>query len=326
MEDGSLIQRTWRVAALAAFVLISVGALACARGGGPTQAVAPSPALFGYDKSLPLMAEEQADSGGQGYTVTKVNYWSANNQQVPAVFVKPAAAKEGDKLPCLIIMHGLGQHKTALSILWGPFVKAGYAIFSIDAQYHGDRKPKVPVDLFGSSPYSSRDMLIQTVIDLRRGIDYLESRKDVDPSRIGYAGFSMGGILGSLVCAVDTRIQAPILALAGGDWKLFEGSKLPNSEKARREHPEGAAASLEAMAPVDPVRWVARIAPRPVLFINGDHDTIVPVAAGKALQEAAGQPKEVFMYKGDHVPSIAEFPRIIEKMVTWLDANVKNRK
>jgi fermentation-respiration switch protein FrsA (DUF1100 family) len=224
-------------------------------------------------------------------------------------------------------MHGLGQNKTALSILWGPFIKAGYAVFSIDAQYHGDRKPKVPVDLFGLSVYSTRDMLIQTVVDLRRGIDYLETRKDVDPTRIGYAGFSMGGILGTLVCAVDERIKAPILALAGGDWKLmFENTKLPNAERARKEHPTEAAAGVDVLDPVDPIHWVARIAPRPILFINGDHDTVVPVVCAKELQDTAAMPKEVFTYKGDHVPTFAEFPRVVSKMIAWLDANVKGTR
>lgn len=272
------------------------------------------------------MAEEQPGPGGQGYTVTKVTYWSANNQQVPAVFVLPTSAKEGEKLTCLVLMHGLGQNKTALSILWGPFIKAGYAIFSIDAQYHGDRKPKVPVDLFGLSVYSTRDMLVQTVVDLRRGIDYLETRKDIDPTRIGYAGFSMGGIIGTLVSAVDTRLQAPILALAGGDWKLmFDNSKLSNTERARQQNHEAAALGVSVLESVDPLRWVARISPRPVLFVNGDHDTVVPVVSGKALQDAAGTPKEIFMYKGEHVPSFTEFPRVIEKMLAWLDTHVKNR-
>jgi cephalosporin-C deacetylase-like acetyl esterase len=302
-----------------------MGAPACARDGAATTTAVPSPLLFGYDKSLPLMADEQQGTGGQGYTVTNVRYWSANNQQVPGLFVKPTDVKDGDRLPCLVLMHGLGQNKTALSILWGPFIKAGYAIFSIDAQYHGDRKPKVPVDLFGLSVYSTRDMLIQTVVDLRRGIDYLETRKDVDPARIGYAGFSMGGILGTLVCAVDTRIQAPILALAGGDWKLmFETTKLPNAERARKENPDAASLGISVLDPVDPVHWVSRIAPRPVLFINGDHDTVVPVVSAKELQDAATMPKEVFTYKGDHVPTFAEFPRVITKMIAWLDANVKD--
>ncbi len=288
---------------------------------------APSPALFGYDKNLPLMADEQPGTDGQGYKVIKVSYYSANNQQVPALLALPATVKEGEKLPCLIMMHGLRQNKTALSILWPAFIRAGYAVFSIDAQYHGDRKPKVPVDLFGLSVYSTRDMLVQTTIDLRRGIDYLETRKEIDPHRIGYAGFSMGGIVGTLVSAVDSRIQAPVLALAGGDWRLmFANTKLPNAERARQLAPDLAAVGIDALDPVDPVRWVARIAPRPVLFINGDHDTTVPVVSGKALQDAASQPKEVFMYKGGHVPSFTEFPRVITKIIDWLDANVKSRR
>lgn len=279
--------------------------------------------LFGYNKALPLLATEQAGADVGGYKTWKISYYSINNQQVPAVLVLPTV-KEGEHVPCVIVMHGLGQKKEDLAVFWPQLAKEGYAVFAIDAQFHGERK-KMPLELFGSDPYSTRDLLRQTVVDLRRAIDYLETRKEIDPRRIGYLGFSMGGILGSMTAAVDSRIQAPILALAGGDWKLmFENSKLPNADKARKAATaESTKESLKLLDPVDPIHWVRLISPRPVLFINGDRDTIVPVVSAKALQDAAGPEKEIFPYKGDHVPPLTEFPRVLEKIRTWLNSHLK---
>jgi cephalosporin-C deacetylase-like acetyl esterase len=279
--------------------------------------------LFNYDRSLPLAPEEVAGPDATGYKSYKISYSSSNNQRVPAVFVVPSG-KEGQKLPCIILMHGLDQNKTALAILWGNFTNAGYAIFSIDAQYHGDRKPKMPLELFGSAVYSTRELLIQTVIDLRRGIDYLQTRPEVDPKKIGYVGLSMGGILGSITAAVDNRIQAPVLALAGGNWKLmFEASKLSAAVKARENLAASGINPFAVLDPVDPIHWVGRISPRPILFINGDADTTVPVVAGRALHAAAGDNKEVFIYKGEHVPAGAEMFKVIGKINQWLDAHLK---
>src|SRR5207302_7044524 len=134
--------------------------------------------------------------------------------------------------------------------------KGGYAILAIDAQYHGDRKPKETIEIFGRNVYSSRDMIVQTVVDLRRGIDYLQTRSDIDPARIGYVGFSMGGILGSVVAGVDTRIQAPVLALAGGDFaRIASASALPSAKKARESAPDFLS-HTHALDPVDPLHWV----------------------------------------------------------------------
>jgi cephalosporin-C deacetylase-like acetyl esterase len=217
---------------------------------------------------------------------------------VPALLILPKQPRE-EKLPCVILMHGLGGDKRMFQMLWGALTKAGYALFAIDAQYHGERKPSDDIPFFGMYPYRARDALIQTVIDLRRGVDYLQTRKDIDPNRIGYIGASMGGIIGAMFAGVDERVKAPILLVAGGDWKiLMEKSTLSMWRDAARNNPQQMQEALRVMDVVDPVHWVGRIAPRPVLFINGDADDVVPVESNKALHNAAGEPKKVVWYKG----------------------------
>ncbi len=279
--------------------------------------------LFGYDKTIPLAAEEAAGVDSSTGRTTKLTYLSINNSRVPAVFVTPKDTA-GKKFPAIIVMHGLGGEKNGLAILYSNFTKAGYCVFAIDAQYHGERASKPPIELFGANAYATRNMLIQTVVDLRRAVDFLETRPEVDPKRIGYIGFSMGGMLGTITCAVEPRIQAPILALAGGDFKLmFSLSKLPSAAKAKGVNDLDQATALRIMDPVDPIHYVARISPRPTLFINGDADTVVPVPCAKKLQDAAGPGKEVYTYKGEHVPAGAEFFKIVAKVNQWFDAHLK---
>src|SRR5437773_1469191 len=59
--------------------------------------------------------------------------------------------------------------------------------------------------------------IYQTVVDLRRGVDYLETVPEVDAKRVGYYGVSMGGILGGIAAGLDSRFRAPALVVAGGD-------------------------------------------------------------------------------------------------------------
>jgi fermentation-respiration switch protein FrsA (DUF1100 family) len=52
----------------------------------------------------------------------------------------------------------------------------------------------------------------------------------------------------------------------------------------------------------DPVRWVGKISPRPVLFVRGDQDTIVPPKMTERLFEAANEPKRIIRMAGaDHL-------------------------
>lgn len=56
-----------------------------------------------------------------------------------------------------------------------------------------------------------RDIFIQTVVDLRRGIDLLLARPDVDPKRLACVGHSYGAQWGSILSAVDKRMKTSVL-------------------------------------------------------------------------------------------------------------------
>jgi len=281
--------------------------------------------IFGYDKNLPLSPEESVAEETAAYTCYKVVYRSARDQRVPAFLVLPKNRSEGQKLPCVILMHGLGGDKSMLKMLWPMLTNAGYALFAIDAQYHGERKPKDALPFFGVYPYYSRDALIQTVIDLRRAVDYLETRAEIDPKRIGYIGASMGGILGAMFAGVDERVQAPVLLVAGGNWKIMMDKSILSIFRENRENrpAKEIERALKAMEIVDPIHWVGRISPRPVLMINGDADDVVPVEANKALHEAAREPKKVIWYKGGHVPPPTEMPNVLNAIMNWLNEHLK---
>jgi fermentation-respiration switch protein FrsA (DUF1100 family) len=55
------------------------------------------------------------------------------------------------------------------------------------------------------------------------------------------------------------------------------------------------------LAPLEPTRYIARIAPRPVLMVNGARDSLIPRANVDALYEAARQPKDILWIRSEHV-------------------------
>jgi tRNA A-37 threonylcarbamoyl transferase component Bud32 len=111
-----------------------------------------------------------------------------------------------------------------------------------------------PSEMRNVSPNGSvayRDAMVQWVKDVRRSIDYLESRKDIDAQRIGFFGASWGGMLGGLVPAVEPRIKVAVLTVAG----LTFGRPLPEA---------------------DPFNFLPRIK-IPMLMLNGRYDDYFPL-------------------------------------------------
>ncbi|MCS6830438.1 MAG: alpha/beta fold hydrolase [Armatimonadota bacterium] len=300
-----------------AVLILLLVASGCARTQNvETVRVLPLEQLYAYDRDLPLNAEVKEQQRGNGYVIYRVQYNSVHDKRVPAWWCVPAMGTP--PYPCVIIMHGYGGDKNGLQMLAPAFALRGIATLAIDAEYHGDRK-QPGSDILSPYPYRNRDAFIQTVIDLRRAIDFLQSRQEIDAKRIGYIGLSMGGILGGILAGVDERVQAPILIVAGGDWGyLFSNSQHPTAVQLREKHPElfrNPQKINEVVGPIDPVNWVARISPRPLLMINGKGDQIVPKECTERLFAAAKEPKEIVWLEGGHMP---QPDLVLRKVDEWL--------
>ena len=74
------------------------------------------------------------------------------------------------------------------------------------------------------------------------------------------------------------------------------------------------------VSPLEPTKYVGRIAPRPVFFLNGTGDAAMPVACAQALHDAAGEPKTVTWLDLGHVDIRSrEFHgRVLEEFLAWL--------
>ena len=188
-------------------------------------------------------------------------------------------------------MHGLGDRITVDYIEAGHnyFIESGYAVLKINIANHGDRlENEYDFSLTDGYRYWTRDIISQTVFDLRRSIDFLNTREEIDPERIGYYGISLGGIIGTVFCGVDERVKVPVIALAGGNLNLMFGLKALSDE------------TMDFMSIIDPVNFVEKIHPRPFLMINAENDEVVPPATSKILFQKAKEPKNIIWYPSKH--------------------------
>jgi len=146
-------------------------------------------------------------------------------------------------------------------------------------------------------PNAHRDWVIQFSKDLRRSIDYLETREDIDNEKIAYYGLSWGGRVGTIMLALEERIKVGIFVLGG--FHLFH------------KHPA-----------VDEFNFTPRVKV-PIIMIGGREDSIFPVKTSQIpmyeLLGTADENKEHKIYPGAH-GFLSLFRRQIEgDVLGWLD-------
>ncbi len=139
-----------------------------------------------------------------------------------------------------------------------------------------------------------KEHVIMWVKDVRRCIDYLQARPDIDIGKLAYFGHSWGGRMAGIALAVESRFKTAVLYVAG--------FRFPRS-----------------MPEVDPFNFVSRVK-IPVLMLNGRYDHYFPVeTAQKPMFEFLGTPQEHkkwIVYDGGHfVPR----DQLIKETLSWLD-------
>lgn len=190
--------------------------------------------------------------------------------------------KKGNKaMPVVIFLHGMGGSKDSNAKRMQEWAGKGMFVVAIDAYLHGERK--VP----GIGPHGKnlgglgtdyaiwvhQSSVSHTARDVSRIIDALSARSDVDLSRIGVAGISMGSSTCLVLAWKEPRISV-VVGLIGAVDFWYDVTKTPpgKEQDARRN-----ALSLrvrQLVSSIDPLDRKAAIAPKALFLANGARDEI----------------------------------------------------
>jgi dienelactone hydrolase len=250
----------------------------------------------------PELKEKPSTNKFVAFTEIRFSYAVEAGKRVPGILLKPT--NFSGRRPAVIVMHGTGGRKEDERSLLVRLVEKGFIAVAIDGRYHGERATNGP----GSESYQAaivrawngsgeHPFFYDTIWDIMRLIDYLDTRDDVDAARIGLTGISKGGVETYLTAAVDPRVAvaAPLIgvqsfhwALANKDWQGRIGTIQGAFDKIA--HAEGVT-NVDAVfvqkfydrivpniyAEFDGPQMVPLIAPRPLLVINSDGDKNCPL-------------------------------------------------
>jgi eukaryotic-like serine/threonine-protein kinase len=250
--------------------------------------------LYDYDRNDLKATVESTDESSEFWRMERVSYAAAyGNERIPAYLFLPKHATPPYQT-VIYFPHSGGEYlrsfeQSEMNYL-GFVVKAGRAL--LFPMYKGtyERRFERPVE----GPNARRDLAIQRMKDLRRSVDYVATRKDLDSSRMAFFGVSLGARLGAIALAIEPRFKTAVLWSGG----FPATTRLPE---------------------IDELNFAPHVT-TPVLMLNGRDDFTFPIETSQVpmfrMLGTKDADKKHLLYDGGH---IFPFARIMKDSLEWLD-------
>lgn len=275
----------------------------------PTTAATVAPAtpidvtLFDYDRHAPFDVKEIGTETRDGAVVRDLTF-VGTKAPIKAYLITPA--------------HGAGPHAAVLWVHWlGEPETTNRTQFLPEAVALASRGV---VSLLGEGMWANpkwwdgrkleTDLAegINQVVELRRAMDLLLSQPNVDAARFAVVGHDFGAMYASIASALDGRAKTFVFAAPTprmSNWYLL----------GRKLEPAALVAYKAELRPIDPVEWIAKLAPKPVFFQFASNDRYVPARHAAEYYAAALPRKVMATYDTTHDMHLAT---VIEDRAAWL--------
>ncbi len=254
---------------------------------------------YRYDKR-PLAAKIVERQETESWTREKITFAGENDEKITAyLFIPKNYSKPLQVIhyvPPGDVVRGLQSLPGSVEMFLTPLIKSGRAVFTVVLRGYDERpfeKDYVPPN---RSTVAFRKQMVNWMTDLRRGLDYLETRREFDFENLAFVGISNGANLGNLILAVEDRYDNAILVGAGvdKDWQMWI-----------------AEANFINFAPHSKM---------PKLLINGRYDETHPLKTySEPLFKIFSEPKKMVVYDGGHIPTMEFFAKTANG---WLDEQI----
>lgn len=243
--------------------------------------------------------------------------WHMDGFDDGVIPLRASRPRDGGPFPAIVFMYGAGMDIAFTRRFEAPAVQAGFALFVPEQHHQGDRSLGTLSPAGEARAFYRRCFLNGP--ELRRTLDAVASRPEVDPRRVYVWGASLGALTTARAIAVDARVRRVVFTLAGGDFSRFPES--PRLTGAPRRERTLVRVGLRLLSSLDPADHAAGFAPRPFLMQNALRDELIPVPAVEALRRATGGHAELRWYDAAHEEiSDADLMDMIRDGLDWLRA------
>jgi cephalosporin-C deacetylase-like acetyl esterase len=283
------------------------------------------------DYAGPLNARVTGQIQADGYIIEKVIYESLPGYYVTANLYRPNGP---GRYPGVLLQAGHTQEgKAEPQLLAANLALKGFVSLAFDPAGQGEREqtydPQLKAPAAGWSVNEHIHAGAQAALvgegvgryfiwDAKRSIDYLISRPEVDPARVGAAGCSGGGALTTFIGALDLRLKAVIPACFPNSYRLLFSGANPHSEMTLPQH---------LFRGLDTADFVELSAPTPWLLQATEEDYFTPPGAKLVYEEArrwyrlygAEDKLAYFVGPGTHGTPPVSRDAIYQWLIRWLN-------
>ena len=233
------------------------------------------------DRSRPVSARVLSVSQEKTHTLERLVLDLNGIEAVPAFLVKPLT--EGPH-PCMLYNHAhggdyplgkdeliRGRHRLQKPPYAQALAEKGISALCIDAWLFGERSGRTESEVFKQMLWQGQVLWGMMVYDSLRALDYLCSRPDMDPTRLGTMGLSMGSSMAWWLAALDPRLKVCVDMCCLTDFQALIEARGLDGHGIYYYVP-----SLLKHFTTSQIN--ALIAPRPHLSLAGNFDPLTPAA------------------------------------------------
>jgi len=267
-----------------------------------------------FDAQRGVLASVEADSARlDGATSEQdVRLTGSSRLRVTLAIRRPAEPEASPvRRPLFVVLGGHERGKGAGALIGDT---RGAIFASLEYPFDGNHRARGPREVLAQIP-AIRRAIYDTPPSVALALDYLLTRPDVDPTRIELIGASFGTPFATIAAARDVRITRLWLAHGGGDTHAMIDRGLEKEIPNRwLRAPVSHLANVLASGPrFTPERWIAQVAPRPVVMLNAEQDEKIPRRSVEILYAAALAPKELVWLPGNHMQG--NRPDVLRRLV-----------
>lgn len=208
--------------------------------------------------------------------------------------------------PSVVLLHYWGASDQRIDVaLAQELNRLGLAAVLIDLPFHLGRTPKGSASgELAIQPHPDRltGSMIQSLSDVRRTIDWIQTRPELDAKRIALAGTSLGGLVGALAYAVEPRITVASFVLAGADLAhiLWHSSRVVAQRDELRRQGVNEDRLREAIQAIEPLTYLPSRAPGRTFVVGARYDTVIPPSDTQKLIDALPGAKTLWVDTGHY--------------------------
>ncbi|HEX7724003.1 MAG TPA: hypothetical protein VF397_17700 [Pyrinomonadaceae bacterium] len=255
---------------------------------------------FDYDQKAPLNVKEIGVQRRATAIIYDITYDSPKGGLVPAYLVVP---KGRGPFAAVVWGHWCWQNSSMRNrkeFLDEAVALAPSGVVSLLTDHPMSRPGYVPI----KDPFDERNAaeFVQQVIDMRRGVDLLSARRDVDQARIGFVGHSCNAAVGALLSGLDRRFKAFVLMAGTTTDKVWQNTK-DFQEFRQKMGPEKVDAFLAKYSYLDQGKFVSHAAPAVILLQYGSREKFLNADRARQYAAVVSEPKQLKIYDAEHALS-----------------------